>query len=358
MDRKFEEIIECCEIGEAETLDLEVNSMFHNFYANDICVSNSHSVSYSYIGCQTLFLKHYYPTEFYTSLLNHVKSNNDKNKEREWIASAIASAMSKGIKILPPSRRSGWMWTMTGEKEISMGFSGINGFGRVAYDEMLGLLEKSNESLEAVSIHTFFNLPFSKFNKKAFEVCVKAGVFDDWTESREYLNELKSKKRQKQKPGQMALFDLSAEEFDSALKNDRFATTTQEQKNKEFIEVCNFDLNRIHEMALIKEELKKRAGRTIESILNFSVDDFYFFYLNDVQEVLNEKGKRYLSLKVGDGISETKLNMFQSRRESENKIYEQVKNASNEKGVYVSEFTKNQKGFINFKTNAKFKRIK
>jgi DNA polymerase III alpha subunit len=48
-----------------------------------------------------LFLKHYYPTEFYTALLNHIKSNTDKEKERVWLASAIAAAISKGIKIAP-----------------------------------------------------------------------------------------------------------------------------------------------------------------------------------------------------------------------------------------------------------------
>ena len=68
MFEEFEEIVECVELGDEETLDLEIDSEFHNFYANDVCVSNSHCVSYSYIACQTLFLKHYYPTEFYTAL--------------------------------------------------------------------------------------------------------------------------------------------------------------------------------------------------------------------------------------------------------------------------------------------------
>ncbi|MFA5652466.1 MAG: hypothetical protein WC933_03825, partial [Candidatus Paceibacterota bacterium] len=107
---KFEKIIEIEEIGEVETYDLEIDSEFHNYYANDVCVSNSHSVSYSYITAQTLFLKHYYPTEFYVALLNHPKSNNNKEKEKQWVQSAILSAMSKGIEIVPPTIQSNWEW--------------------------------------------------------------------------------------------------------------------------------------------------------------------------------------------------------------------------------------------------------
>lgn len=320
--------------------------------------NKSHCVCYSYIACQTLYLKHYYPVEFYTSLLNHIKSNNDKEKEKQWLASAIASAMSKGIKVSPPSKKSGWDWTMTGEKEISMGFSGINGLGDKAYNELIELLGRAEETLESIKLHKFFSLPFSNFNKKAFEVCVKAGIFDDWSESREYLIELKNKKKTKQIPGQLAIFDLNSDEFNSTIKSDSYPSTTEIQKNREFVEVCNFDLNKIKEMAVIKSELYKRTGRVVESILNFSENDFYFFCLDSVQETMSEKGGTYLNLKVGDGISTTSLRVFPARKKVEGDIYDFIKANSQNKGVYISEFVKNAKGFINFKPNAKIKRIK
>jgi len=321
--------------------------------------NRSHCVCYSYIACQTLYLKHYFSTEFYTALLNHIKSNTDKEKERQWLASAIASAMSKGITIAPPSKRSGWNWTMTGEKEISMGFSGINGLGDKAYKELMELLEKSGETLESIKLHKFFSLPFSTFNKKAFEVCVKAGVFDDWTVSREYLIELKSKKKKKEIPGQLAIFDLNSDEFTSNIKSDSIIPTSPAQKTREFVEVCNFDLAKIEEMAAIKMELHQKAGRVIDSILNFSDNDYYFFYLDSVQEAVSEKGGNYLNLKVGDGISSTSLRVFPPRKKTDKAdIYDFIKANAQTKGIFVSEFVKNGKGFINFKQNAKFKRIK
>lgn len=320
--------------------------------------NKSHCVSYSYIACQTLYLKHYYPTEFYTALLNHPKANNDKEEEQRWLANAIASAMSKGITIKTPSRKSGWKWTMTGEKEISMGFSGINGLGEKAYEELVHLVEMEKQTLENVSVSKFFSLPFSTFNKKAFEVCVKAGVFDDWSTSREHLIELKAKKSKKRNPNQMVLFDLDSEEFNVSLKNNQFPPTPEKQKRAEFIEVCNFDLLRIEELSKIKEELQEKAGRQIESILNFSKNDFYFFFIDSMQETLSEKGKPYLVVKVGDGISHTTLRVFPPRVPAKEDLYEIVKNNAEIGGVYISEFEKNPKGFINFKKNARFKRIK
>ena len=358
MAKKFEDIVECVEIGHKDTLDLEIDSDFHNFYANEICVSNSHCVSYSYIACQTLYLKHYYPTEFYTALLNNAKSSTDKEKEKQWIATTIASALSKGITINPPSRKSGWDWTMTGEKEISMGFSGINGCGEIAYAELLQLLSNAGETFDTIKIHKFFSLPLSKFNKKTFEVCVKAGVFDDWSNSREYLMYLKTRTRKKENPSQLAIFDLNEDEFNEAVNDNSFPETTEKQKDDEFVEVCNFDLKKIKEMAFIKNELHKRAKRVIESILNFSEDGYYFFYLESVNETISEKGGSYLSLKVGDGISVINMRVFPPRKRWEGDLYDTIKNASRDKGVYISQFTKNQKGFLNFKSNAQIKRIR
>lgn len=323
--------------------------------------NKSHCVSYSYIAAQTLYLKHYFSTEFYTSLLNHPKKgsgSNAKEKEQQWIATTISSAMSKGIRIKRPSRKSGWNWKMTGDKEITMGFSGINGLGEKAYEELVMLLKRENTSLDKISISKFFDLPFTSFNKTAFEVCLKAGVFDDWSESREHLRELKQKKKKKRDVNQMVLFDLNSEEFDQSLKNTKHPPTPEPQKRAEFMEVCNFDLEKIEELGRIKNELHKKAGRAIENILNFSNDDYYYFHVEQIKENYTKNGKQFLTLKVGDGISSTNLNVFPPYKNSVDNIFNVIRENVEVGGVFVSEFSKNEKGFINFKRNAKFKRVK
>lgn len=363
MLEQFEEIIEIEEIGEVETYDLEIDSKHHNFYANGVCVSNSHSLSYSYLAMQTLYLKHYYPTEFYTALLNHPKTSGGKEKQQQWVASAIASAMSKGIDIKPPSRKSGWSWTMTGEKEISMGFSGINGLGPVAYEEMLQVIDEiavdedrgeARKTLETVSMSVFMRLPFSKFNKSAFVACLKAGVFDDWGDSREQLLALKTKKKKKEVPNQTVLFDMNDPAFDIPVKADekKYPVTTWAQKRLEFIEVCNFDLEKIKYILDIKRDVNLRAKRDkpVETIVNFDENDYYIFVVETFRLMQGKTGKEYLTMRVGDGISFTTLRAFEPTVQDILPVL-----ATN--GIYVAEFIKNDKGYINFKRGTRIVRV-
>ena len=88
----FEKIIDVKKIGEQKTYDLEVNNKNHNFYANDVCVGNSHALAYAYISMQCLFLKAYYPTYFYANLLNYEATDEYQN--------IIAAAIADGIDVL------------------------------------------------------------------------------------------------------------------------------------------------------------------------------------------------------------------------------------------------------------------
>lgn len=347
---KFEEIIEIEEIGEVDTYDLEIDSKDHNFYANGICVSNSHSAAYGYLAMQTLFLKHYYPTEFYTALLNHPKDGGDKDKVKAWIAAAIASAISKGIKITPPSTKSGYNWTMTGDKEISIGFSGINGLGDIAYAELKSFIANKKKPLSEFSLVEFFELPFSKFNKTAFESCLKAGVFDEWSDSRSFLISLKEKKRKKAVANQGFLFDLGGPEFDIKLDTHNFSKTTPEEKRAGFLEVCNFDLEKIEKITNVKAQINKKSKRPIENIISFEDNDWYFFILEGLQEALTKNGKPYLILKVGDGIGNMNLRVFSPMAD---KLKPELEVGS----VFVAQFEKNDGGFINFKKGTKFKKV-
>lgn len=68
---KFEKIVDVKEVGEHNSYDLEIESKDHNFFANDICVSNSHSLSYSYNSFRQLWQKYYYTIEFYCAAFNN-----------------------------------------------------------------------------------------------------------------------------------------------------------------------------------------------------------------------------------------------------------------------------------------------
>ena len=340
---QFRDISSIKEIGEVETYDLEIDSDDHNFYANGVCVSNSHSVSYAYLAMQTLYLKHYYPTEFYTSLLNHTKSNGKPEDLKKWITTAIIAAMSKGIKVLPPSRKSDWNWKMTGDNEISMGFSSIKGFGDVAYEELMSVLKDKKSSFETISKYAFISLPLSKYGKAAFDACAKAGMFDDWGPSREELLDLfiKGKKSGKKIPAsQMSLFGAS---YEPELKHNevKFEKTTQKQKDEQFIEACNFDLKYIDRIFRITKDISERANRSINSINDYYEKDYYWFILESKVIQKTKTGKDYLTLKTTDGIGTTYLRLF-------GRDMTQVKDILEVHGIYVGYFEKNDQGFMNF----------
>jgi DNA polymerase III alpha subunit len=344
---EFENIVKAEFSSFEETIDLEIESPFHNFYANEICVSNSHSLSYSYVAAQTLYLKHYYPTEFYCALLNHPKSGNDLEKNKAWLNSAIISTMSKGIKIVPPNRKSNWNWTIIDDKIIAMGYSSINGMGEIAFKEL-----KKNK-VELMDKEEFFSTKWSKFNKTNFESCLKAGLFDDWSKSREELKEIKQIKYKKSNQ-----IDLFSGEVDTFLivaerKIDKnLQKTTDEQRYAEFLEVCSLDLNLLNKIASVKEQFMKATGLNIDSALNFEdINKFYYFMITHMEKkVATWDGSNYYVITISDGSSLKKVTM-------NNDMYEKLRVILESNCFYVTKFFKNKKGFLNFNLSSPFRKV-
>lgn len=350
----WDNVMDMESIGEVDTYDLEIDSPHHNFYANGVCVSNSHSVAYGFIAMQTLYLKHYHPAEFYAALLNNAKPTAKEEKVRIWMENTIASAISKGIAVKTPSRGSKWLCSTTGPMEVTLGFSMIKGFGEVAHQELMELIAPKKKPLEELSMTAFFELPFSKFNKSAFSACLKAGVFDDWSNSREYLLFLKTKKKKKTiDPQQLTAFDMETISIGTRMDDTKYLPTTDEEKLSQFIEVCGFDMRHIERIANIKRSIEEKAAKTsvsIEPITNFNGDGPYYFFLNDIRYLKTKTQKDYLELTVGDGISKTKLRIFEP-------MMEKISSELERNAVYMTQFVQNDKGFKNIKRGAKFKKI-
>lgn len=62
--------------GLSPVIDLEMESEYHNFVANGVVVSNSHSCSYAYIGYVCQWLKHHYPLEWWCSVLQNANNSD------------------------------------------------------------------------------------------------------------------------------------------------------------------------------------------------------------------------------------------------------------------------------------------
>lgn len=300
----------------------------------------SHSLSYSYVAMQTLFLKHYYPTEFYTALLNHPKKNSDKEKEKQWLQAALLSAMSKGIEIIPPVRKSNWEWTTIEDKKIAMGFSGINGMGDIAFKEL------KNKNIENLTRDEFFSVPFKKYNKGSFEACLKAGLFDDWSSSREEI--LAWRQSKIKDVMQLDIFGNFGMNTVSVYK--KFTKTSEETKQKEFLEVCNLDLDLLRKIHGIRNDFIREYGFAIEPVTNFDEPkNYYYFCLNNIEQKSTKTGKKMYLMHLSDGATVKKVVMWDN-------MYKKLASTLQINSIYVTKFMQD-KGWLSFNASADFRKV-
>lgn len=95
----YSAIVQVTCLGKQKTIDLEVDHEDHNFYASEICVSNSHSYSYSTISAITTYLKFKHPQDFFLECLKMAKN---EPKPIETISIIKKEMDVFGIKLLQP----------------------------------------------------------------------------------------------------------------------------------------------------------------------------------------------------------------------------------------------------------------
>lgn len=86
-------------LGVQKTIDLEVDHPDHNFYAEGIVTSNSHSLATSYLSALTVYLKYKYPVQFYWACL---VSTKDLANPLEEITAIQSELKHFNIQLLPP----------------------------------------------------------------------------------------------------------------------------------------------------------------------------------------------------------------------------------------------------------------
>lgn len=122
-------------LGIQNTLDFEVGHKDHNFYAEGILVSNSHSLSTAKLGALTVWAKYKYPLQFYTACLNSAKNQPNPTDE---IAAIEKELGYFNIKLLAPD--------IIKSKKV---FTIENGNIRFSIQSIKGIADKTLEKLDA-----------------------------------------------------------------------------------------------------------------------------------------------------------------------------------------------------------------
>tara|TARA_Y100000780_G_scaffold226709_1_gene241245 strand:+ start:69792 stop:73454 length:3663 start_codon:yes stop_codon:yes gene_type:complete len=170
--------------------------------------NKSHAVAYAFIAYQTAFLKKYYPSCFFASLLGTEMSNTDK------VTAYINDARDMGIEILPPDVNESLYLFNVIENKIRFGMGAIKNVGEgpveaiIAEREANGPYESFIDFCERVSMKAC--------NNRVLESLIKVGAFDDCEkmnrktllENLELIVSHAKKKQEEKLAGQVNLFDL------------------------------------------------------------------------------------------------------------------------------------------------------
>lgn len=148
--------------GKKKVIDLEMKSKFHNFIANGIVVGNSHALAYTMVSSRCLYLKTYYPTEYFTAVLSHIKTGDDR------IKIYTQEGIRKGIK-----------FTQADINNSKIGYKIIDDKIYVGFDKIKGI-NKESEKIIAMQPFSSFEDYIERYGtgKKSGETLISCGAFD------------------------------------------------------------------------------------------------------------------------------------------------------------------------------------
>lgn len=174
---KFAKIKKITQLEEVDTIDIEVDSEDHNFYCNDIVVSNSHSMSYSVIAALTVYYKFNYPKEFFVESLNIAKNKPDFTARFSKIERELKYF---GIKLLRPDiLHSKENFEIEGDN-IRYAFSAIKGIADRAISGLKVFLDTKHSN----KFEVFQTAKNTKLSTPKLSALIQSGMLNSLSENR------------------------------------------------------------------------------------------------------------------------------------------------------------------------------
>ena len=136
----------------------------------------SHAVAYSKVAYIMAYIKLHYPSIFYSVILTHHRSNEDKIKQ------VLSEIKMMKINILPPDiNRS--QWQNIESDGILLGFSMISGISKLLYDA----IQKERQNGNFTDIFDLVSRVNFKFNEKILRNLIVSGALDSFKENRKTM---------------------------------------------------------------------------------------------------------------------------------------------------------------------------
>jgi DNA polymerase III alpha subunit len=165
-------------LGKQKSIDFEVKDKNHNFIADGVVVSNSHSVSYSYLSALTLFFKYKYPQHFYCECLKMAESKSDSQSH---VAAIQQELHHFDIELLPPDLiLSKPSFSIEG-RNIRYGFSCIKGVSEKSLDSLQTFLDSKKTN----KFEVFAAAQQAKLNVGILCTLIQSGMLSSVSKDRE-----------------------------------------------------------------------------------------------------------------------------------------------------------------------------
>ena len=255
--------------------------------------NKSHSVSYSIVAYKMAYLKHYFPKEFYASLLSGVVGSDTKTNEY------LKEVKKLGIKVLPPDINiSSSTKYVIHNNAIVLPLSAIRNVGVVISDYITEMRDKPY-----TDIYDFLQRTYKKINnRKVLESLIYAHVFDRFNSINTLISNLDNI---------VNYIDLSIDIEGSLLPKPELETkeelSSDEILNKEK-EVFGFYLTS-HKTEKFKlnnpditdvSEIKNYLNKNINVIVS----------IDRIKEILTKKGEVMCFLTGSDNTGTVSLTVF------------------------------------------------
>ncbi len=170
--------------------------------------NKSHAAAYAVVSYQTAYLKAYYKEEFMAATLNSFLGNLDK------VPLYIEECRKMGIQILKPDINKSFTRFTVDDGKIRFGLGSIKNVGTSVVDAIVSNRQNGGEFKDFADFCE--RMENESVNKKCIESLIKAGVFDEFEQTRstlmasyEDIIDSISDTSKKSLKGQVTMFDLA-----------------------------------------------------------------------------------------------------------------------------------------------------
>ena len=230
--------------------------------------NKSHAACYAVVAYRTAYLKKYYTPEFMAAMLNSYLGNLDR------VPIYIDECHDLGIQILKPDINKSFLKFTVDEGNIRFGLGSIKNVGIAPVEAIIAERQKNGEYKSFTDFCE--RIADEAVNKKCIESLIKAGVFDEFEQTRATLlasfeniiDTIQSSKK-KGMQGQFSMFDLSVDEESNNMDDLKYTFNEQEELSERELLSLEKEMLGIYLSGHPLEKLK----RQIEIETNISTKD-------------------------------------------------------------------------------------